>query len=277
MKRLINILLLLPALGLFSCQEELNTYNESQNRLNFFYPRSQSSNEEREMKYTFVYSPSTETTAAGMVEVRTMGYLSDKDRKISFRQITEGVENPAIPGVHYVAFDNPSLAQYYVVKAGQNSAQIPVMMLRDASLTTKEYCLKFEIIANDDFEVGYPDYSRMTVYIADILTLPASWNTGIRHYFAGTYGPVKHRFMIDCASPLGIRIDNDFFADIMGTGVPDMGLTGYWSGFFSTKLREENARRQAAGLGLLREAPTGSQTEGALVQFTLNGTSLPVI
>ena len=47
--------------------------------------------------------------------------------------MVEGTKN-AVAGTHYIAFDDPVLAEFYVVPAHSATAHIPVILKRDPSL-----------------------------------------------------------------------------------------------------------------------------------------------
>ena len=62
-----------------------------------------------------------------------MGFVYDHDRQIAIEQVTSD-GNQAVPGKHYVAFDDPSLSGLYVMPARQSRTKIPVVVLRDGSV-----------------------------------------------------------------------------------------------------------------------------------------------
>ena len=123
-----------------SCEKDLPTYATSDCNLNFVYRDYENkiktsanvTDEDRTYSFSFVYSGMNVQQDTVWFEVSTMGHLSDVDRTFALEQIQiEGVEN-AVAGTHYQAFDTPSLQKFYVIKAGKNSAMIPVVLLRDA-------------------------------------------------------------------------------------------------------------------------------------------------
>lgn len=280
MKQIIKyILVICPLIAIFSCKMDLATYDQPQNRLNFLYPSDTVGGVTSDtiIRFTFVYEPLETEYDTIWVPVRTMGYVTDKDRRVSIRQ-GQSDEPKAVAGTHYVPFDDAELvSKHYWIRAGQNSALIPVVAIRDEQLKTKEYTLRLEIDPNEDFEQGYPSRSYRLIHISDILTKPSKWNAQIEHYFAGKYGPVKHQFMIDCVRDRGMVINDDWLDMVMPQNPPDMALTGYWCGFFTEKLIELNRERAAQGLDVLREAPTMSDPDGMIVRFSLLSTPQPYI
>jgi len=262
------IILTTILLSTVACEQELKVYDQPEgNRLLFKY-EVLGGVTEVVTHHTFAYDPSSKTIDTVWVTVGTMGYITDYDRPVAFRQLQTDSIN-AVAGKHFVAFNDAQLSASYRVPAGQSSARIPIVIMRDAQLKSEEVMLKFAIAPNEHFKLGIPAQTEKLIVLSDMLTQPKYWNMYATYYFAGNYGKVKHQFMIDAAAPLGIKIDDDFFFKLVGDPYNvDMGLTDYWFLFFSRKLSEENARREALGLGLLREAPTAANPQGELVEFT---------
>ena len=267
MKKLMKYtMLLLPVFVLFACEDEVEVYKESTNRLNFVYEAYTKS--DTLIPRTFVYDPETKGFDTVWLEVTTMGYIVDQERKFVLEQVSTG-ENQAEADVHYIAFDKSLVEGLYVIPAGKNEARVPVVLKRDPSLKDKEVTLRIKIGSNENFEPGYSTLQEKVITIADILTQPRYWNFYASYYFAGKYGKVKHQFMIDATADMGIKMNDDFFYSLVGEpNSVDMGLTDYWFYFFTRKLAEENARRAEDGLGPLREAPEPGETEGTLVRFS---------
>lgn len=262
-----------------SCKMELSTYNQERNSLNFLYPTDTTGGlrDYITIRQTLVYLPIDVEFDTIWVPVRTLGFITDRDRKVSLRQANSD-EPMAVAGKHYVPFNDAELtSKYYWIRAGMNSAKIPVVIKRHPDLKDQEYSLMLEIDPNEDFDQGYLSRSTRLAYIADILMQPTNWDAAVTYYFLGSYGKVKHQFMIDCVRDRGMIIDYDWIKHIMPQNPPDMAYTEYWCGFFTGKLIELNKQRVAQGADVLREAPTSSQTEGAIVRFNLNGTPQPYI
>ena len=187
-------------------------------------------------------------------DVETSGYVTDYPRTISFEQMAVD-SNAAIPDVHYVAFDNPELQNVYVVPAHSTRVRVPLVVKKDdPELEKKQFILRFCIKENKFFKTGFPTYRVRTVRISNMLTQPKHWDMYAEWYFAGEYGPVKYRFMIDAGAKVGVTIDDDFFAELLKSNPPDMGLTGYWQTFFENALAEENAKRKQEEKKPLAEA-----------------------
>ncbi len=131
------------------------------------------------------------------VYVRTMGMVSDKDRPIKLVQTNTGKENAAVAGVHYVAFDDPQVAQSMCIPAGKTYAKIPIILLRDKSLQTEEKRLELSVAQNDYFRPGIDEYRNFIITTTDLATKPARWDRQWKYYFGPTFGSVKFKFIIN--------------------------------------------------------------------------------
>lgn len=262
MKQLLNLWTALCAAALMSvsCEQELPVYSDETNRLNFYYnvnPYEKFDSTLTQASYSFVYGADTRTRDTLWYEVETMGKLRDYDRPITITQVdTTGVM--AVPGTHYVPFDAPELAQYYVVKANTVRARIPVVILRDKSLKDEVVTLKFRITPNQWFESGYDRFQTRTLTLTDQLSKPSNWDfdypgpfdtytISLKDYF-GEYGQVKHKFLI---SHTGGKWDEDYIKALM-TG--DSNYLEYLYGKMREELATENAQRAQQGLAPLAEA-----------------------
>jgi len=245
--------------ALASCEKDLPTWSDETCRLNFNYDiddRSDYKETMSESSYSFVYGSDELTNDTVWFTVETMGKVPSYDRPVTLTQLsTDGTD--AVPGKHYKAFDDPDMAQFYVIKGGTAQAKLPVVMLRDASLKTDEVTLKFQITPNDYFESGYPEYQTKTLKFSDHMTKPTNWDKeyptayGWSYPFSayfGEYGQVKHQFMIDHT---GKKWDNDYIDELMEG---DSNYITYIIYKLMAELAEVNEERAAQGLGPLCEA-----------------------
>ncbi|MDY3033995.1 MAG: DUF4843 domain-containing protein [Odoribacter sp.] len=255
----------------FSCENEMEVYDApGKDRLNFVFEHE----EDTLLSYTFIYCPQEQMTDTLWMELETSGYVTDYDRAISLVQL-QSDSNMAIAGTHYVAFDEMTANNVYIVPANSNKVKIPLVVKKDdPELENKEFILRVGIQENDYFTAGFLNQRERVFKISNILSRPKNWTGYVTYYFAGKYGKVKHQFMIDTGLKAGIVIDEDFFYDLVGDpSNVDMGETDYWNGFFTHALQEENARRAGLGLDPLREAPEKGETVGRLVEFEQYDTS----
>ncbi len=257
MKKISHIIFLVMLLFTTSaCEKDLPLYSTSDCRLNFVYyyyngelvPSASVTDAMRTQSYSFFLNSASAgedlTSDTVWFEVTTMGFLSDKDRPISLKQITVEGENNAVAGKHFVAFDDPSYMSKCYVAANQNKTMLPIVLLRDPSLKEKEVVLKFEFAENDYFKPGYTGLTERSIIITDQLSKPSNWRTD---YF-GTYGPVKHQLMIEWTQ----KAWDESYIDELLNG--DKGYISYLSRWFREKLAEENSKRQEQGLDVYKEA-----------------------
>lgn len=263
MKKITNYILgLFPVFGLFACEQDMEVYSAPENRLNI-------KNKEMSITRTFVYDEESRVLDTVWLELETMGFVVDYDRPFILEQVVADTNKQAEAGVHFIALDDPLVAGHYKIPAGKSKANVPIVLKRDPSLRLEEVTLGLKIGVNEHFVSGYEPYRSYVIKTSDILVQPTHWDMYASYYFAGKYGEVKHRFMINVTAEMGITVDEDFFFSLVGDpSKVDMAMTDFWFYFFSEKLAEENAARAARGEGPLREAPGPGQTEGDLVKFT---------
>lgn len=260
MKRFFIYMMALVGLAsLASCEKDLPVYNDSTNRLNFYYDISSTKYFRSELArsaYSFVYGSEEAVDDTLWFEVETMGFVTDYDRPISLEQVEVADANNAVAGKHYQGFDTPSLQKFYVIPAGKARTKIPVVLLRDASLKSESVTLKFAIKPNEYFSHGYELYQKRFIEFTDQLSEPSYWNYnygdedyawGFWNYF-GTYGIVKHQFLIE---QNGEKWDDDYIKSLMDG---DSAYLTFLAQKMAQRLEEVNAERAAQGEGPLCEA-----------------------
>lgn len=249
--RILYTLLLLTAVGMWSCKMELEPYNEKDNRIAFVF--SDDTKVDSTTRFTFAYFPEDVTEATVYVDVTALGYLSPQDRKVSIRQVpaAQGVL-AAEPGRHYVPFDDPSVANRYVIKGDTTGLKLPVVFKRDPSLKEQEYTLEIALVENEYFKLGPERNLVKRITVTDQLTKPNTWGW-VTDYFLYGYGTEKHKLMIAAAAPFGVIIDDEWVESVESQA--DYGSIMYWIGVFKAKLQEINDQRAANGEGPLREGP----------------------
>ena len=252
-KQLLYVTFCAAVVSLSSCKMELAPYSDTTDRMAFVYKRADSVT-----AYTFAYYSPDVTEGVVEVEVTAIGLLSDRARNVSIKQTNSGA-GAAQAGVHYEILDN------YVIEPNATNVIIPVKTIRDASLKSGEYLLEISLVANDDFELGYPDRLVKKIIITDILPQPGNWSL-VRSYLGRTWGRKKHEVMIMGAEPFDVIVDEAWIDEIYGGS--DYGLKTYWKNVFNVKLQEINDERALQGLGALREAPGEGQSEGVIVSFS---------
>ncbi len=264
MKQFINILLLgFLLLGMNSCEKDLPVYNTLDCWLNFVYYKSDGSilgteevtDEMRYASYSFVYVGEDVEIDTVWFEISTMGFVSGEDRPLELEQILTG-ENDAKADVHYVAFSNEELkTKFYMIPAGKVNTKIPVIVKKDHSLDDGDVNLQFTFKDNGYFKPGYAGLSVRTLSISAKLTKPSVWEKCYCDYLVGTYGPEKHRLMIEWT---GEKWDDEYIKELTDG---DSAYAEYLADWLARKLEEENAKRIATGQEPYKEA------DGTLVSF----------
>jgi hypothetical protein len=182
---------------------------------------------------TFFYSPASVIQDTVKFDVYAIGGTSTKDRFITLEQEQVPGATNAVAGLHYKAFNDPSLASVYRIRAGQVHEFLPVVILRDPSLKTTTVTLKFKVVANADFQPGEPTNLWRKVVFTDRLSQPAKWDAYATQYYFGKYSVVKHKFMIEST---GQKWDQDFIVTIF----TDMAFLNYWKGDLKAMLIDYN-------------------------------------
>lgn len=244
--------------GLVSCEKSLPVYDSPECRLNFDVEYDGNTKELVPKSYSFIYADDNVMQDTVWIRLTTMGFLSGKDRPFELQQVPADDGADAVPGVHYVAFDDPSWKERYLyVPAGENEVRVPVVVKKDASLSSETVSLWIKVRENAGFVQGYDKYSLLKILITNQLVRPSNW-TGYMNYYYDAYGPVKHRLMIDAT---GLKWNDEFIDELFGAN-RDEGYIGYLAVLCYRALLQENARRAAVGLDVLKEA------DGSPVTFT---------
>lgn len=258
-----NKWILLLGLGIFtltSCEDSSELYDYPVNKIGFL----RENGENKTVTKTFIYDKSDVDRDTVYIPMRTMGFVTDYDRVIGIEQaeavFEEGIQGAnAVPGVHFVPFDDPEYMKFAVVKAGKAEAMLPVILLRDPSLTEEEVTLRIRIVRNKEFLPINQEDSEKTITFSDMIMQPEAWDQYFEYIF-GKWGPVKYRFMLDNSNE---RWDDEFINRLMN----DYPYMMFWQARLQDLLDEENARREAAGEGPLREEPEPGAIQGELVRF----------
>lgn len=221
---LFYILLGVLSMFFFSCEKDVELYADPTDRMEFVFEYARDS----VFNYTFAYAASDVQEMVIEFKVTAMGFLSDKPRTVTVRQINSGA-NAAQAGKHY------TMATEYTLPANETQVNIPVTLLRDATLKDGEYTLELALVANEDFQLGTPIYCRRKLVVADVLLKPREWGAAANHYL-GQWGKEKHKVMIEAAAPYGVTIDDDW----VGKTMPDYATSMIWRAVFMAKLVEIN-------------------------------------
>jgi hypothetical protein len=162
---------------LASCREEQLLDYKNDPGLFFFRASYSGADVQRDsVSFTF-YAKQIQTGGQYVqyIDIRTVGFPENRDRKFKLVQSNTGDANAAVPGVHYIAFDDPFMEQYLVIPANATEYKVPVFFKNDASLSEKKVRLKIEIGKNENFGVGIQAQSTFVVNFSDVVDRPQTW------------------------------------------------------------------------------------------------------
>ena len=166
---------------------------------------------------------------------------------------------------HYIAFDDPVLAEFYVVPAHSATAHIPVILKRDPSLAEGNVVLRITFRENANFKTGYPEFSTYTLTVSDRLSKPNAWDLASLDYYFGEYGEKKHELMMKWTEESwDDEYINSLFADIYGFGTlspKDPNYIKWLAGWFAEQLEQENVERLQNKLDVWKESDTGKPVD----------------
>lgn len=203
--------------------------------------------------YSFVFEKSDMKEDTVWFSATVMGLPENRDRRFILAEWPENkmdtlitkdvngkpidttiVNTSAVAGKHYVSLDNPWILSKCVIPANQVSCQVPIILLRDSTLTAATYRLRIQVLRSDDFELGVPGNLTIIQTLTDKLSKPSKWNsdTGWSSCL-GVYSRVKHRFMIDVT---GIEWSDDFLGQ-----ATDYGGQVYYRDWLRKELANYNA------------------------------------
>ncbi len=191
------------------------------------------------------------------VALATMAAIPSEDLQIKMEafdsdtlsypeRIDEGTIN-AIPGVHYVPFEDPAYDDV-VFHSGRMQDSIPIIVLRDPSLKETTYRITFRLLDSENALAADKRENRAVVYIADKVSKPVNWNS----WYFGTYGDVKMDFMIR-------HSDLVWDEDDMQMVLDDDFLLSYYVYKFQDDLKKENE--------LLGDDAPLTEADGTVVSF----------
>ena len=192
MKNTIGIILVTLCL-LSSCKEFITLEYENDPALYFVHAQY---GQQDSLNHTFFLRVGDKTRDTAFVEIITMGYPSSENREISLIQTNSGQPGAAIPGVHYIPFDNPEVKPHMVIPAGAVRARVPVILLNDQTLALSSVRLNLEIVPNSHFRQGVSEFSQFLIKTTAQAVKPSNWDSVWRYYFGATWGSVKMEFII---------------------------------------------------------------------------------
>ncbi len=187
------------------------------------------------------------------IKVKTIGQVCDYDRPVNIKFTCVN----AVEGV-----DFEPLADQYVVKAGENSLVIPIVMIRTVSLQKEAKVIDMELLENEHFQMLY-DYGssdkitwvktnrlRQTLIFSEFMDQrPATWDP----YVLGDFSQKK--FNLIC-SEMGIAREKFL----------DSKYMSYRTNYIGSYMKRYLAEEKAAGRTVYEEDGVTEMTMGKYAQ-----------
>lgn len=208
MKKLIYALMSLALLWTASCSKNEAKFFEDKPSLWLSGDRDQKATTDS-VQFSFSsYGEEVQTYVMHLV-VNVSGYAAAEDRTFSLEVVADKTN---------VTQQDYTIGEL-VVPEGSVKAIIPVTVHRKMSDTEWDLAdlespaarLTFQLVANDNFQLGASERKQYTITWHDRLTMPSQW-TVVRSYL-GEWTNSRHRFLIDY---VGITDFDTFIADYVG-------------------------------------------------------------
>ena len=151
------IVFLIGMVVVASCSEELVEPYERTESYIFFMRMSGMTAVDSLYDYnTTINLPSgSKTKDTVYFKVGVGGNYGKGPRKITLKQYTyedmSYVAEEAVPGVDYIAFDDPVMEEYYTIPADSLEMRIPIIITSPTTYPRK--VLNFKLVENEDFKV----------------------------------------------------------------------------------------------------------------------------
>lgn len=211
MKNILIAITTLFLLMLFSCKENVALMYEDDPALYFV---NETYGQRDSIDHSFFFLPGDGPDTV-YIRLHTMGDPAPVDRVFKLRQTNVGEPDAAKAGVHFVSFDDPAVAKYFVIPANGVSVRLPFILLRDKSLDLNKVRLEMTIEENENFRPGIDKWRNFLLKTTSQAVKPAIWDSRWHFYFGKSWGSVKMKFIIDHTG----------YTDWETT--PDSGFTSY--------------------------------------------------
>lgn len=183
------------------------------------------------------------------IKIKTIGQVYDYDRTVNLKITPVN----AVEGV-----DFEPLAEQYVVKAGENSLVVPIVMIRTGALQKEEKVIDMELLENEYFKTYY-DYGsgdrvtwvktnrlKQTLIFSEFMNQrPATWDP----YVLGTFSQKK--FNLIC-NEMGIAREKFL----------DSKYMSYRTNYIASYMKKYLAEQKAAGNTIYEEDGVTEMTMG---------------
>lgn len=143
----------------------------------------------------FLESDDTQERDTVWVELALVGFPADEARPVKIVQTNKDAADAAVAGTHYVALEDPEVANQVVIGAGQSVTRIPVILLRDVALKTGKKRLELTIEENEYFKPGIDADRNFMVQTTELAEKPGSWDSSWKTYL-GEWSSRKMWFVV---------------------------------------------------------------------------------
>ena len=201
-----------------ACEEDLKPYAEDTCWVYFDLIGSADTLQSR----TFVYAGGDAETDTVWIPLKAIGMVTNFDRPVTLTQV-QGDGLNAVSGTHFVAFNDQSLNDVYVIPAGKSTVELPIVLKRDASLKTDKVLVEFTLTANNYFSPGFIGPQTVQIWVTDQMDRPSFWPTAsdaTLNKKIAPYDPALHQFLIDAT---GNNWDDEY-----------IGTLGLYEGYLDT-------------------------------------------
>lgn len=207
------------------CKQEVAQPYDDMPRLYFYH---EAGVQQDSIAVSFFATAETKLYDTVWLDIRTMGFPVDEDRLIGLEVLNEGDKGAAIPGIHYLEWENCLTMDYLHIPAGKVQASVPIVLRKDKSLETGAVLLKLRIRPNAYFQLGYEPWCSFTLSSTSLPVKPELWDKWWKIYF-GVWGPKKMEFII-------LYVGFNEFGDYP----EDYSICDYLRGKAKSKLQEYN-------------------------------------
>lgn len=204
------IVLIIAAAVVYGCERQDIGEYENDPRLYFFKGKvSDKSHTTDSMIYSFFFAPDSYTQDTVYLDLRIMGLSSNQARPFTMTQIEPDVYTKAEAGKHFVPFDNEKIKESWWMPANQVQYFMPIILLRDKSLSEQRFELQLMVEENAYFKAGITLQSTFRIIFTSKAEKPTTWDNYWKTPF-GTWGERKMWFVMNY---LGITDFDDYSTD----------------------------------------------------------------
>lgn len=196
------MMLCAAAISVFAACKQVDV-NKYENDPRIYFPNqslTETSSPRDNINHTFITVPDGQLTCDVEVDVRAMGFPADYPRAVIFRQIFPDEKGyadgtpAAVPGMHYLPFDDPQMQERMFMPAGKVQVKIPVTLIKTPELEDGKVRLEFELVANEHFNLGIKKNLIFSISSTSQYQMPKLWDRW--QNYMGIWGAKKMWFLV---------------------------------------------------------------------------------